>query len=559
MTQDPSQSIDLSAPFVEQLDRRHRLIRLFVLCLFTAALTGGLIITQINVKRGLIVYSSDPSQWSIGQKIPLRIEGRSLPFRQTIRLQDVTVSFKPILKDLKPPSTPPQHLSAAIEQMWQGEITLPDKAGKYRLIVEAQGFEHPSLTKGQPSELPILLNAQIDFTLNETKQSPPLWPPLAQTPTTARARLGKGTLSFYPADQRLSSELPSTLFIVAQREGGTPWRGELELEQIEGMIANELPEQVKTKSNGLAQLDLTPQSMSIRLRAQANIEDREDENEDQNSDEVLTSCDERFQPRAHQFNLIPSTQLVKTGGLLSFKVQSTYLSDHLYVDLWWGDQWLSTSLVSMFEVNRADSMGGLKSEGQGVITIPELPKMSKTGPQLLWVQAYLLPYQIDEVRGGAYLVWSPQDTTKEAISTWLKDQFIAGEMEPSAYWTHLSPEVLLSKEPLRLGLGRLMRPATSPEVMINSGESAQLTAKKQRSRYMKLYLEFMAALCVVTMMWLITLVTLTYRKQVTHPEWSDPQSVKRARKIAVTWLAPMMIILMVFFGAMILLVFKVSW
>ena len=47
---------------------------------------------------------------------------------------------------------------------------------------------------------------------------------------------------------------------------------------------------------------------------------------------------------------------------------------------------------------------------------------------------------------------------------------------------------------LRTLLGRLARPPAYPSVLINSGVSAELTAKKQRAHYMKLYLEFMAAL-----------------------------------------------------------------
>ena len=61
------------------------------------------------------------------------------------------------------------------------------------------------------------------------------------------------------------------------------------------------------------------------------------------------------------------------------------------------------------------------------------------------------------------------------------------------------------------------------------------------------------------MIWLFTLVLLTYRKQIASPEWSDAGSIQQARRIAISWIAPMMLILIVFFGAMILLVYKISW
>ena len=45
--------MDLSQPFVDRLSKRQRLARLLILSLFAIALSGGLVITQINVKRGL--------------------------------------------------------------------------------------------------------------------------------------------------------------------------------------------------------------------------------------------------------------------------------------------------------------------------------------------------------------------------------------------------------------------------------------------------------------------------------------------------------------------------
>ena len=209
-------------------------------------------ITQINVKRGLIVYSSDPAQWIAGQRIPLRVEARSLPFRQTIRLEKVTVKVTPSDARKRPVRDIKYSLSAAIDQMWQGEFKLPEAPGKYRLLIEAKGYEHASVTKGKTSDLPVDLNAHLDITLRGDEATPLLWPPLAQTPTTASARQGPGTISFYPADQRLTSELPSKLFVVAQDESDAPWQGELSIAQMEGLIAGTIPTRIKTSREGIA-------------------------------------------------------------------------------------------------------------------------------------------------------------------------------------------------------------------------------------------------------------------------------------------------------------------
>ncbi len=539
--------IDLSAPFVEQLDRKHRIARFFVLTLFAIALTGGLVITQISVKRGLIVYSSPTDHWVPGRQIVIRAEGRSLPFRQSIQLQDarVLIKHKDGLKPLKS-----QELRPALEQMWQGVITLPQTPGKYQMVIEAEGFEQPSATKGERSILPVKLNAHLEFELNNGARSSPIWPPLAQTPTTARERRGEGTLSFYPADQRLTSELPSTLYVIGQSESGQPLSETVKFTLLEGLLSEPLPQEITLNRQGIASLIITPKSMGLRISAESHLGSEVDSS---------TSSDERFNPRAHQFNLIPQARVVKSSGEISIEVQSTYPTDRLYIDLWWGGHWLSTDTVHMVDTSRKRSTGGLKSTGLIQLSIPDLPLLKTETPQLIWLQSYLLPYQIDEVRGGAYLLWSPPTWNAERLARWLLERIELSEMEPSQYWRHLPLDQLLTGDLLRLALGRIARPPANPEVIINSGESAQITAQRHRSGYMQLYLEFMAGLCLMTMVWLVTLVSITYKRQISSPEWSDPASVRQARKVAIAWIAPMLLLLLVFFGAMVLLVFKVSW
>ncbi len=544
MTSSP-QSMDLSQPFIERLSRRQRLARMIILSLFAVTLTGGLVITQINVKRGLIVYSDELKEREIGSTMVIRLEGRSLPFRQPISIESAELR----LKDQQGIEVLTQALKPALDSMWQTHVQLPNKEGEYQLIISVEGYEHPSANHGKIPKAPVILNAKTSIHLVKPYVSSPLLPPLAQTPTTARERLGEGTLSFYPMDQRLSSELPSDIAVIAQDHLGKPWSGSATIKLLEGLIAQPMEKTIRFDQQGLAQISVIPRSMSLRLRVEAQIDPDSDEEE-------LSSSDERFNPRAHQFNLYPQSQQVSSQGTLRFNVDSTYRSSKLYVDLWWGPKWLSTQVVNMHDLDRSQQVGGLLSRGQGRIKIPELNAKS---PQLLWLQTYQTPYQIDEVRGGAYLLWTPPNYALDKKLEWLLKLSKDLSIEPSAYWAHLGESLVKRVPLLRTLLGRLARPPANPSVLINSELSAELTAKKQRSRYMKLYLEFMAALCAVTMIWLIVLVLLTYRKQIAKPEWSDAGSVQQARRIAISWLAPMMIILIVFFGAMILLVFKISW
>jgi hypothetical protein len=536
--------IDLSTPFIERLSKRQRFARLLILSLFAVTLTGGLVITQINVKRGLIVYSSEEDQRIAGSTMVVRVEGRSLPFRQSIRLSDVKVQVQGLGQEVYQTTK----LKPALDEMWQGVITLPLKPGRYQLFINAEGFEHPSVNRGKSSNIPVILNASLELKVVEKTVRSFLWPPLAQTPITARERLGEGTLSFYPMDQRLTSELPSDIVIIAQNHEGAPWEGEVNFTHLSGLLAKPIKSQIKLNHLGIGLFSVTPRSMGLRLRAEAFLGDDERD--------ILTSSDERFSPRAHQFNILPAHRMVKSGGQILYDVQSTYANSKLYVDLWRGHEWLSTQTVTMRGLSREEQVGGLRSMGRGSLNIPQLYAKS---PQLLWLQTYQLPYQIDEVRGGAYLLWIPKDMLKSEVTNWLLDHIKNSEMEPSGYWHNLKPKHLLKSQVLRLFLGRLMRNSASPSVLINSGVSAQITAENQRASYLKLYLKFMAALCLVTTLWLVSLVWFTYKRHISSPEWSDGYSVKQARRIAITWLAPMVAILMIFFGAMILLVFKISW
>ena len=539
------QQMDLSQPFIDRLSKRQRIARLLILSLFAVALSGGLIITQINVKRGLIVYCDELKDREVNSSMVIRVEGRSLPFRQSITLESAQVRLKNAQNQL----VLEQKLKPALESMWQTVINLPSAPGQYQLLISATGFEHPSANHGQVPKAPVNLNAKSLINVLPARLSSPILPPLAQTPTTARERLGEGTLSFYPMDQRLSSELPSDIAVIAQDEMGEPWTGSAKLKLLEGLIAQPVQPTIKFSQQGFAQLSIIPRSMSLRMSVEALINTESDR-------ENLSSSDERFSPRAHQFNIYPKSRSVSSNGRLRFSVDSTYRSPQLYVDLWWGQQWLATQALKMRELHPQTQMGGLISRGEGVIDIPQLN--AKT-PQLLWLQSYQLPYQIDEVRGGAYLLWTPPNYELDKKVNWLQKLAKNLAIEPSGYWESLGKQIALSPPLLRTLLGRLARPPAYPSVLINSGVSAELTAKKQRSRYMKLYLEFMAALCLVTMIWLLTLVLLTYRKQIALPEWSDAGSVQQARRMALYWIAPMMLILIVFFGAMILLVYKISW
>ena len=159
--------------------------------------------------------------------------------------------------------------------MWQTVVKLPADPGQYQVLIRAEGFEHPSANHGKMPKAPVILNAKTSINVKGPNTSSPILPPLAQTPSTARERLGEGTLSFYPMDQRLSSELPSDIAIIAQDEMGKPWSGSAEVIHLEGLIAQPIQSSLQFNQYGFTQLSLVPRSMSLRLRVKAKIAERD--------------------------------------------------------------------------------------------------------------------------------------------------------------------------------------------------------------------------------------------------------------------------------------------
>ena len=537
-------SQDLYA-FSLSLKKKFRLTHGLILTLFTLALGGGLMINSIKAKHGMIVYSDGLEEWITTQEVSLRISSFDLFLHNALDIKRAELTLTGPLGERHIHKT----FSRALQDLWQITLRVPDEPGEYQLSITAEGFTNAvNPTHTPPHPITLRAERKVSVIRGETTSVHPL--ELASTPVTARARQGPGALWFFAADQRLTMELSSSAFVVAQDNTHQPWQGEVELKLTEGLSAQAVPTAVKTDARGVAEVELTTRSRRVSLVATATISSDLSPVDD-------TSSEEYLYPQPYQFSLITDQHFVRSGEMVSATLLSAQQSPKLYFDLWWGSRWINTDTLTMQKVSAHEKVGGLQYRGTYQWTIPTLPEIARQQPQLLWVQAYQHPYQIDEVRGGRYLLWAPAEYPTSKVAEWLRAQLIKLKAEPSEYWSRISDESLLSPKMLRLALGRFARPSANTKALIDTAKSAEQTASLRRASSVSLYLRVIFSIAVVTILWLGLLIMRQYRSQVSKAEWSDPESVAYLRKTMLRWLAYVLIFTCTFFGLMMLLPYLV--
>ena len=516
-----------------------------MICIFTLLLGAGLIISQITATHGLIVFGSHPHLWSVHRKVALRIEAHSLPLHQKIKLKSARIYFVSPIGE----RTSPQVLKQKIGTFLQGTVKLPHRESHWKMIIEAEPESRDLIT----------LYAQLPIDLRSSFPPPPLLE-LAETPHLAQAKEGDGNLSFFAADQRLSFELNSDLFLVAEHPDGTPWRGTFQLERRQGLSGVPLPSQVKTDQDGLALFTVIPRSPNLQLNATslslineaAHGQIENTQHIDNESEETPTVAYKRLFPMAHQFTLYAQSQHIGGGGRVSFKVKSSVRVKQLFFDLWWGDVWIETKVI---EVN--DNEGYLR------IDLPHT-HLPLTQPHLLWAQVYKNPYLPGDIRGGTYLLYEPSSKktssyTKLQLGEWLKNKLIKNKVEPESYWPMLSADRLMTSKLLRLGLGRFKRPQTNPQIIIDSGSSAQEMVYQMRAQYQRWFFIAMSVMYALICSAIGWLMWSHYKSMIAHPLLADLYGGQHMRRSTLRWFFFIVVTLLSFFGGMIFLVFTIRW
>jgi len=539
----------VSSPALSFFMRHQRL--LFGLCALVVIvmLSGGLMISQLSARHGLLVFGSDPSGWSAGSQAALRVEARALSLGHRAAILSAQVRFESSHR----PAPPPQTLRQALGLSLQGTVQLPAAPGVWQMIIEAEAISGSGARAAQLKEglaqrslegalslgERVKLRAQLELNLRPTGATPilsELKP--ARSPDLLRARsAGESvTIKSFAADQRLSFELPSTLLVVGVDQDGQPAQGELVL-SVNGTPHKPL----RLSEEGIASLSVTPRSptidLELALRAHGGAE-------------LSATSGERVWPEAHQFSLTASSQLLESSGGALLSLQSTQAAEGLFVDLWWEGRWIMTTLA------RLDASG----RGQLQLKSPELERWSgaqAVEPALLWVQSYQSPYQPGEVRGGSYLLYRPTALSDEELGAWLLAR-VAQLKVTHKEWPQLKPAQWLKPAPLRLLLGRIERPLADPQLIINAVASAEATASLMKRDYQASFFIFMACFCALILALFVWLMTAHQRSlRPLHAELNISSQALRSH--VALWFAQVAAILIIFFGGMIYLVYTIRW
>ena len=553
------------SPVLSYFARYQRLLSLLSLALLTLTFGGGLMISHISAKHGLLVFGSDPALWAAGGRAALRVEARALSLGERAAILSARVFFE---RPQTSPSTPPLD-STPLEQRLgvslQAGVDLPREPGAWRMVIEAEaisarGLKAQALKGGLPASINALDEAQL-MTLGErvslraerlvTLSARPLYnlkqlnP--ARTPDPLAPRLGQegGELASFGADQRLSFLLPSELIIMGVRDKHTPLKG-----LVEVSLNQAPPQLLKLDEHGLASLTTTPQTPTVDLTARLTTTTPPDEGSV--GEPVTLEVKERVWPEAHQFSLRPATQRVGPTRAPLLSLKSTTHVKALFVDLWWGERWVDTRVVPL------DQSG----EAQLHLSLPQVYAWGderggarEASPTLLWAQTYHSPYQPGETRGGSYLLYAPHEMSDERVGAWLMDQLKHVKLT-KLRWPHLSPKQWLNPLPLRLALGRVARPLTDPQLIINSVASAEATAGAMKARYQVNFLVVMASLCALLMLGLGGLMWGHERRLA--PLRAE-LNINKRRWEALGWLLSVSVILACFFGGMVYLIYVIRW
>ena len=537
----------VSSPALSFFAKHQRLMFGLIALLMTVVLAGGLMISQISARHGLLVFGSSPERWTAGRQAALRLEARALTLGHRAAILSATVRFEsPHL-----PSPPPQPLTQALGVSLQGSLKLPDEPGRWTLVIEAEaisaqgvkgealktGLAHTPRDRALRLGTLVPLRATLSFELADQAtrhDRSPLQP--ARTPDLLKARASdaEALVKSFAADQRLSFELPSELLILSLNEHGAPLRG-----VVSASVNGADPRLYPIGPDGITSLSVTPRSPTIDLELSARGIAQEPDAP------PLAVSHERAWPEAHQFGLHVNTQRLGSGEEALLTLKSTQVAEALFVDLWCEEQWLSTYVAALNEAGEGQLLlPPLFSKGSGDVRANE--------PSLLWVQAYQSPYQPGEVRGGRYLVYQPPQLSDSALGVWLLERTKDLKVTQSE-WPSLQPERWVEPLPMRLLLGRVERPKVDPMLIINSVASSEATAGLLKQQYQAMFFSFMAGLC------LVILLGFAWLMRVHHKSLAPIRETLGLKGQALWWFAQVTVILLSFFGGMVYLIYTIRW
>ncbi len=443
---------------------QHKLAILFAFLWFFALLSFGLFLSQLDHPYALQLFAS--SRAIAHQSLALRLTARDLKYQQNVRI----LSAKARLSDGEK-ALSEQALEERAGEFLQGNLQAPDRTGEFVLHVDA-------LLENQ-----IELHAEAPIAIDERPH------PLKAANRQAGyiERNGPILLELYATDGAVSSGLPSRLTLRSSREG-LPVSQKIALQIEEGRSSGALPGVIETGPDGLAELNVTALTPTLKIQMQTLPEEGE----------APSEARPHWIPKPTQF-VFRDLAAVQTDTELRLDIQSLYRQGVVFIDLFYQDRWLYTHSAELTD-NRA----------QLSLSLPRLPE----DPAILWVQAYRSPYLPGEARASRHLL-ATQQTPQDALNAFL--------LNHRSLLNGLDLGLPQGESPIdrqaALLLSELAPPTDEPPLLCDSSQQARQELLTVKTRWQNR----LTAVYVVSSLILIAVILIQLRKnkRKTEQQWSE--------------------------------------
>jgi hypothetical protein len=488
--------------------RYRKLIGFSALLWFGALMAGGLFISQLDARLGLNLFG--PNVWVAGEPAAIRVTLRALKFDRIETLQRAVAEWRDADGQRHGDPVP---LIQRAGKLVQGHVT-PPSAGQWTLHITAP-------TPAGPVEVSTPVTALSTAPAVALQGAPALGQP-------PYAPYGPVTLDVMPADQVIPGNLHSDLIVRATTLDGRPLRDtHVALTLREGKSGVPFPDAVQTDDNGLAELTILPRHPVIwpELRVPESYATR------------------RMKHTGTQFALDVPQRIVKPGEQLAVRVRSLHSTAPVFIDVWHGDRWLTTTTTRLKD-----------NEARLFVDLPR----PSADPALLWVQVYRAAYNPSEARGGAYILVTKGE--KDAALRWLASREVEHGIDMQyAGWA--SREGTASTRLTRHLLGRPARPPANPPLLADSSQSARQTVATMKGAWQSRFIYALVGSGLLLFIVLMWLVSTNYRD--VQRRWieagGDADGAKGTRRHVLVEAAYIFIVLAIFLLGMIQLVTTIHW
>ena len=488
--------------------RYRKLIGAAALVWFGALMAGGLFLSQLDARLGLNLFG--PNVWVAGEPAAIRVTLRALKFDRIETLRRAKAEWRDAEGQRH---GEPVALIQRAGKLVQGHIT-PPSAGTWTLLITAPTGAGPVEVS---TPVKVLATApSVAMQGAPVRQQPPYAP------------FGPVTLDVMPADQVIPGNLHSDLIVRATTPDGRPLPDtQVALTLREGKSGVPFPDAVQTDASGLAELTILPRHPIVwpELRVPESYATR------------------RLKHTGTQFALDVPQRILRPGEQLPMRVRALHQAAPVFVDVWHGDRWLTTTTTTL-------------KDGEARLFV-DLPQPT-ADPALLWVQAYRAAYNPKEARAGAYVIVTRGK--KDDALRWFAGRLVEHGVDMKyAGWA--SRDGVASDRLTRHLLGRPARPPANPPLLADSSQSARQTVATMKGAWQARFIYALVGSGLLLFIVLMWLVSSNYRD--VQRRWikagGDADGAAGTRRHVLIEAAYIFIVLAIFLLGMIQLVTTIHW